>query len=155
MEIAYKISIGYADIDEFDDYSSICNGYVFAIAEEINDDYQCYVKCLTEGNEFEKIVDEGEVPEAIAEFLSNIDAFGRNKDLMQGTIQCAMDGDEDGLSDLIEEDGLSIEIIEGIPDEIDGEHDGRIFAIGEKYNISIDSIGEVNLDLILSNNSGE
>jgi hypothetical protein len=154
MKITYKIEFGYADTDEANKFKD-CRTWIFAITELENDEYQSHIKCLSENCEYEKIVDGGEEAEAITDYLMSIEASSITKELVQGTITCSMDGDEDGLYEQIQSDGINVDIIEGIPDEIDSDYDGRHFAIGSRYNLEIEGLEKISLDLFNSNESNE
>lgn len=150
MKIEYVVDVGYGNIDD-EEVNSLLKlplmRFVIVDLEEEDGD-KIFIKGFWKPQEgsLERTIDEMEEDsaEAIAEYLVKIDAFGREFDLYKGTIRCAIDGDEDGLYDLIEDKGITVNIEEDVPDLIE-DYDGRLFAICWKYEDElVDNIDQIN-----------
>lgn len=130
--IIRKLRVGYADIDEFSNFEDV-SVWTFLIAEEVDRHYHSFIKEIPESDcSLVDTVSEGDDASAsIAGYLFKIDAVGRSKEIYFGTIRCAIEDDLDGLSDLIGSTSATIDLLSKIPDEIQPDHDGRLFVICE------------------------
>lgn len=132
----YKISLGYADLDEAKSFKDV-SCWVFLLAENINSNFDSYV---TEISQSEKpLLDyapEGDgAANLIGKYLLSVEAMGRSLDLYVGTIRCAMESDTDGLACLIESNGIDVDLYDYIPEEIEPHQDGRMFCMIELFNV--------------------
>lgn len=133
--IVRKLSVGYADLDEgerFEDMSS----WTFLLAENVNEKFESYViETSKSDSPLAGYAEEGVASQLlIGSYLYSISAMGRSVELYVGTIRCALEGDTDGLSRIIDSDGIAVDIYDVIPEVIEESHDGRMFCLAQAFN---------------------
>ena len=146
-EVEYVIDVGFCNCDDANSFNEL-SPYRFVVVWD--DEAICkIIKYVGDLHDFEKkfTEEESEPWEVIGKFLAKID-FGSEEELMMGTIQCAMEGDEDGLCDMIEDEGIEVNIEEDIP-ELDFSYDGRLYSIVWRFQEEqIDDLSAVSAEYI-------
>jgi len=95
MKIKYKIEVGYVDIDNCNKFNE-CEPFRFIVIDLENEDDKCIVKYFGDSS-LEQKTDIYEFPNIISQYIIDNDLIGRSKDIVEGTIKCSIDKDEDGL----------------------------------------------------------
>ncbi len=126
------IQLAYADTDDGSSYEEM-PGYKFIMApEKDSDTYTVYLIEEDSLNKIKENITYYNIVDTITEYTK--DYMGRPVDYIKGLILCAIDGDEDGLYEFIENGTVEdLEVLDFVPEKIDKGHNGNIFVLVKNY----------------------